>query len=606
MQLTVIAFTTEYKVVPVEKYIGLASMNNESTYASYNALFAQLRYMMRGWGFQNSILVFFLTIAYYILGRKIKITFSIWNVIFGSIFALLFVLGKCYQDAGTISFVYTSWKYFLVAVVFLFSIFTFFYCCLEYLYYVVEHIKNTAGKMCESRILNFFDNKPFIASFMCMCVSRLPYLVFFYPGIVSWDAMFQLDSYYGVYEWTTHHPPLSTLLIVFMHKMGILVGKTDNIGVFFYVFIQVLIEAFIIAYCITILKKWGISIKARLITIAYFSLFTVWGIYSVTVVKDSLYYMFFLLWYMLFIKMYNEKMTLGKSVLLIGCSLIVILLRKNGLYIVIPSLLMLGFKSKAWKKCIGVAIMILMCSLLFDKIVWSSIGIADNTHRDEFAMLFQQTARYVKEYPEDVTSEEKKILEKILVYDKLAERYNPDIADPVKSSAGTQIAKLSDKEIKEYLQVWIKQLKRHPLVYIEAFLNGTYRYWYPDAKVYNHNIGQYFQVTDPVVDKGFFSFSFMDCFSNIRVAIYNISYILYKMPFTNIFYCPATYTWLLIFIVYYIMRKREYRYIILAIPVMLATLINLVSPVNGYLRYTLPIMATIPVLLSFVIYKEKG
>lgn len=609
--LTVIAFTTTYKVVSVEKYVGLMEISNESInqYGSstfYNAFLAQMRYMMAGWGFQNSVLTIFIAIVYYKLFHDEQRQYSIWSSVLATIFAVCFMVGKCYQDAGTISFMINSWKYFFLFIIFFIGVFSFFYCCIEYMYICVKKANCSVTKN-NNKLIDLFENRPFIVSTVVMLLSRIAYLLFFWPGIVNWDAMFQLDSFYGIYEWTTHHPPFSTLVMVLFYNIGKFVGGTDNWGVFFYSVFQLSIEIMVVSYSISLLKRWRVPIKARIILLLYFALFTVWGIYSVTMVKDSMYYICLLLWYVLFLKIYykEKKISIAEILILTSCSIVVILMRKNGVYVIVPTLIIAGVRRIDWRRYMGTAIAIFLCSIFFENMFWPVLGVADNTHRDEFSMLFQQTARYIKEYPDDVTDEERKILEEILVYDKLAERYNPDIADPVKASAGTKVPKLTDKEKTAYLHVWFEQLKRHPIVYIEAFLNGTYRYWYPNAKAYNHSIGQYFHTTDSVVDKGLFEFSFIGEFSDMRTAIYNLSYILYKMPVINLLYCPATYTWVLLFVLYFIMREKKYTFLISAVPICLALLINMISPVNGSLRYMLPIMAMLPILLLFIVFREK-
>ena len=49
-----------------------------------------------------------------------------------------------------------------------------------------------------------------------------------------------------------------------------------------------------------------------------------------------------------------------------------------------------------------------------------------------FSVPFQQTARYVKEHSEEITTEEAEAIRGILDFDHLAELYNPEISDAVK------------------------------------------------------------------------------------------------------------------------------------------------------------------------------
>ena len=85
---------------------------------------------------------------------------------------------------------------------------------------------------------------------------------------------------------------------------------------------------------------------------------------------------------------------------------------------------------------------------------------------------FQQTARYVKYYGNDVSTEEEKVIRKVLDYDTIGKNYDPDLSDPVKNTY-----KQKDEYLKDYFNIWFEMLKKHPTAYIQATLNGTYGYW---------------------------------------------------------------------------------------------------------------------------------
>ena len=78
---------------------------------------------------------------------------------------------------------------------------------------------------------------------------------------------------------------------------------------------------------------------------------------------------------------------------------------------------------------------------------------------------FQQTARYLREYPDDVTASEKKAINRILDYDVLAEKYNPELSDPVKITFrfrdDDNDPKL-DGYMNDYFKAWFAMFRRHP------------------------------------------------------------------------------------------------------------------------------------------------
>lgn len=61
-----------------------------------------------------------------------------------------------------------------------------------------------------------------------------------------------------------------------------------------------------------------------------------------------------------------------------------------------------------------------------------SLKITGGSVRESLSVPFQQTARYVRDYGDEVTEEVKEAIDSILRYDLLASKYNPNLSDPVK------------------------------------------------------------------------------------------------------------------------------------------------------------------------------
>ena len=97
---------------------------------------------------------------------------------------------------------------------------------------------------------------------------------------------------------------------------------------------------------------------------------------------------------------------------------------------------------------------------------------------------FQQTALYVKEHGDEVTEEEQKAINAVLDYDSLAEGYSSWISDPVKDTFK------ADGSLKEYFEVWVKQLFKHPETYFQAFFNASAGYY--SISVNNAYFANYF------------------------------------------------------------------------------------------------------------------
>lgn len=63
---------------------------------------------------------------------------------------------------------------------------------------------------------------------------------------------------------------------------------------------------------------------------------------------------------------------------------------------------------------------------------YTGLSCGKDSPKEMFSLPFQQTARYVKEYGDEISEEEREIIAKVLDYDSLAEIYEPMTADPVK------------------------------------------------------------------------------------------------------------------------------------------------------------------------------
>ena len=98
------------------------------------------------------------------------------------------------------------------------------------------------------------------ASFLIIFVLWLVYLIPFLPGNTAGDGNFQLAQFFRHAPMTNHHPFFTTIFeggIVYIgHSLG-----SDNLGLFLYVFVQLLICCAIYSYSIYKISLLGFSKK---------------------------------------------------------------------------------------------------------------------------------------------------------------------------------------------------------------------------------------------------------------------------------------------------------------------------------------------------------
>lgn len=232
-------------------------------------------------------------------------------------------------------------------------------------------------------------------------------------------------------------------------------------------------------------------------------------------------------------------------------------------------------------------------------------GIGRGPAGEMLSVPLQQTARYLRDHFEDVTQEEAAILEKGFEVElsEIADRYKPDISDPVKAN----FTDAPDRTyLKEYFRVWAAQFGRHPDTYVQAFLNQIYGYFYPDCP--NH--GDYLTVTyignSEHWQDGHLDMEFTVKNGVLREFLRHTVYTVEKMPVLSLFYGCGIYTWLLLGAAAGMLARGKRRELCVLAPEFVVLLICLVSPVNGYLRYMMPVMAALPLWSAWWFYQTSG
>ena len=99
---------------------------------------------------------------------------------------------------------------------------------------------------------------------------------------------------------------------------------------------------------------------------------------------------------------------------------------------------------------------------------------------ETLSIPLQQTARYVRDFGGEVTDTEREAIDRVVQYSALADTYDLNLADPVKSYINREEATGADRQA--YLKVWAAQTLRRPVSALEAFVNLNYGWLYPGCK----------------------------------------------------------------------------------------------------------------------------
>ena len=483
---------------------------------------------------------------------------------------------------------------------------------------VRKRLKRRLGKKLEEirgrEWFRKFSGKPFLVSFLLMIICWVPYIVAFYPAILSPDPSNQIRQFFGIqndyYEYvvmipegakiTNHHPVVHTLLLGGAAKLGAIVGDI-NLGLFLYSLIQVAILAATLAYTIKFLKERGINEGYLMLMLGVYSFVPVFPLYGMSVVKDTIFGCLVILYGMKLYWLVKSETILRKEILTTVAIMIgMILLRNNGIHVILLSLplLLLTKKELGYKaKVLAMAGGVIVFNVVWNVAVLPYFKVTPGSVREKLSIPFQQTARYAKEHGEEVTGEEREVIDKILGYETLAERYKPEISDPVKNGFNKNATK---EDLKKYFRVWVEEGVKHPKTYAEATIENTYGYFYPlKTRWY------IYYVFDERLNESGLSYHYIDSFEGAREALASYGVAFPYIPVVGWLVNIGVNVWMLVFMVGYLLYRGKRREVIYLVPSLVLVLVCVASPVNCYFRYALPFVFALMVNFGLFLRESK-
>lgn len=435
--------------------------------------------------------------------------------------------------------------------------------------------------------------------FAAILIGWMPYIFFSVPGNVTVDGTNQLSMWFGYQPMSNHHPFLTTMFFGVLMQVGKWLSD-DNMGVLIIIIIQVLTCAMIYSYLCVRIWKWG-GRKLSYCSVAFFMFVPMWGAYATTVVKDTLFTSIFALYFCSILDVFDDNNRTARNwIQLILLNIAVCIIRNDGIYRIFPVCVALFFALKE-KRLRIVCVTSVICVLFFSYsyLLFNVMGIEKGSSKEMLTIPFQQTARYARDCKDDITLEELVSINGILPYEKLGKYYKEELSDPVKGKAtGITFTKL-----KNYFSAWFSMGVRHPGIYIQATINNTYGYFYPfrnsQAAIPYKNY-----IAEDAANKNFNVYYLHE--DNTRAIIKDYEELWRRIPGISLLSNPGTYTWVVLFMLMYLVKLKRFRGLAVMVVPLLHIAICVASPVNGYLRYAMPLMACTPLLIAwFLSYISK-
>ena len=455
---------------------------------------------------------------------------------------------------------------------------------------------------------SFWDRHVFVLSFCAVFFCWLPWILMAYPGTFCVDSIRQMAAYLSgdLANWTPHHPPLSNLLMGSLAMLGAKLGDI-NLGVFFYPLFQTLVGALVFAYGATVMRKeLGIRWGYVVLCVLFYALAPMWGCFAQWYEKDLLYTCVAAGQTFLLVPILHRRhITVPGALGLLAISLAALLLRPNGICAVVPGLLALIFALRGRDRIrssavCAVALTAYLCVIYG---LYPALGIRGWSTKESLSLPFQQTARWVRNYGDEVTDEEREAIDGVLNYDSLAERYSPRVSDPVKATY-----KNDSTRLRAYFKAWAKMGLRRPLCYLSASWNGGFGYLAPVAPNLEAPIGwkglpaSAQRAGDTLIEAG------IPMKQVFRKAVQNLRLVrraAIEYPVLRVLCMPGLYTWVLLLCLILVLKRKKYAALPALIPSVTTALTCLASPLANAIRYELLVVAAVPVLTAWSIFSAQ-
>lgn len=432
------------------------------------------------------------------------------------------------------------------------------------------------------------DNKlkTFVYAWITIFVLWIPYLIKYYPGVITTDSIFQTGQAIA-YGLNSHHPMFHTLVIKLFLMMGNKI-QDYTLGVALYSIFQMLVLSGSFSYAIYYMRKRDVSKRLRIISFVFFAFYPVFPMYSITMWKDVLFGAMILLYIINIIELIHNTDKYLSSWRNIICfiliTLLVMLFRNNGIYAIILSVpIMLIVFKKNYKKIVIMYLLPIILYYGFNLFAYNILGASKGNVAEALSVPMQQIARVVKYYEQELTEEEKEEINQYLPIDKVGEAYDSRISDPVKNLFKSEEFK-SNKI--EFIKLWWNLFLKYPKDYVESFLYNSYGYWYPDTCnwIYATDIAENeFGIRQTKRTE----ISLLDNCIKIR-----------NIPIISMIFSVGFAFWIALVIVVYLIYKRKYKYIVAFVTMMALWVTTLASPVYCEYRYVFAIFTSLPILIS--------
>ncbi|MBO5398576.1 MAG: hypothetical protein J6A36_06630 [Clostridia bacterium] len=479
------------------------------------------------------------------------------------------------------------------------------------LFCLLEKAEEKRNK-CDTSPKGYKGKNKYLIVFCIFMILWFPQWLAAFPGFFNYDAT-EIWNQYLNNNFIAQYPALYSIILVNFIKFSNYFFGSHMFGIATYVFMQMLISAGVFTYSIYIMNKYNISNKIKIAGIIYYVIHPAIYLYVLSFTKDSLFTIFLYLSILLYMELFKEEENFFKNkrwILLVISDILVILLRRNSIYVyfLFYLILILKFliKGKNKIKILTIIILPIILSTILNNYFAKILNIKSESGL--YGMLsvpvMQIAYVYNNNYENLTENQKKEILE--IASDELIKNYNPEVSDSILYYMNT--SKVVE-ESQKYGKLWLDIGKNNISAYLNAMIKLNYGYFYPDAiqKVFLRN-DCYENRT--FCRNWFILETFRNNFDNELIESLKVinDYIaggyIQEIPIIKYIVSIGALLWILLFAISYSIYKKRKLFLYPSIIILLLLCTYILGPLV-MARYMLILFYAFPLILAVLLNNEK-
>ena len=437
---------------------------------------------------------------------------------------------------------------------------------------------------------------------MTIVIAWIPYFLSYYPGGVYSDTFDAVSMALGEKAINNSQPVLYTLLLQGAIYISYNMGGDLTFALGICLAIQMIMVEILIVYFLYWLVNHKINKIIIICCAIYLIFFPLIPLNAISIWKDTPFSVSIICYVLNLTDLYlKRKQGENNYGLMIGCAfwgVIVILMRNNGIYIIIGTVVayifallkQCGNKKKQFITCLFLLSSVII-AFIIEGPVYKRLGVTEKNNTAYLGIPLQQIGRVVA-YEGDITEKQKEQIDKFMPYEIMKEKYVPCLTDSIKWDNSFDQVYLNG-HMSEFFELWWELFLQNPKEYVKAYIMNTAGFWCLNVSGFDAYVQTFVWDNGRGVEQiDYFQKFFGVSFQELVNPKYTIS--------------SAWYIWLLLFSVVICIKRTGIKGIVAYMP-LLGVWITLMiaTPIAVSMRYVQSLIFAAPLCFVFPIILQK-